>query len=69
MARLNPRQSAILGVRWIAKNLFAATDQNRQITDAHLESVEQCWHVGFGVDVDVAVRMAIARQERLHAQG
>ena len=45
------------------------THQHRDVADADLEVLEQCVHARVAVDVEVDVRMPVAHQEGLEAQG
>ena len=45
------------------------THQHRDLADADLEVLEQCVHARVAVDVEIDVRMSVAHQEGLEAQG
>ena len=63
MASLNPRQSAICGVRRIAKHGIAAADHDGDLGDIDLKPVEQLLRLVIAIQIEVVKRMAVPRQE------
>ena len=68
IASLKPRQSAISLVGRVAQHRVAAADQHRHVGDGDVKAIEQRLHAGVALEVEVGVRMAVARQELLDAQ-
>ena len=52
----------------IAQHHRATADDHRNVADADLEAIEQVLDPGVAVQVDIRVRMAVAREELLDAQ-
>ena len=51
--------------RRIAQHQLAAADQDRDVVGADVEAVQQRLDVGVVLEVEVRVRMAVAREELL----
>src|SRR6185437_9059641 len=57
-----------LFVAGILRHLLAATDDNRYVVDRHMKPIEQRLHTAVAFNIEVDVRVGVARQELLHTQ-
>ena len=65
---MKPRHVGDLLVARVAEHRVAAADQHRHVGDRDVEPIEQRLDVRIAIEIDVGVRVAVARQELLDAQ-
>src|SRR5262249_56153307 len=58
-----------LAIRGITQNRFPATDHHRRLSDRDMEVIEEALNVGVAFQIDVSIRVPVAREEFLNAKG
>ena len=68
MAALKPRQSATSRFEGLRSTRSAAADQDGKLFHGNLEPIQDFLNIGIAIEVDIRVRVAVARQELSNAQ-
>ena len=65
---VEPEALGDLLIARVAQHGVAAADQHGHVGGADMKPIEQLLRLGVAIEIDVRVRMAVARQELLHPQ-
>jgi hypothetical protein len=63
---VEPETGGDFRVARVSEDLLAAADQDRNVLDPHVESVEHLLDAGIALDVEERVGLTVARQELLY---